>query len=183
MSGTAPGVIGVRPGAPARVLAALSPVVAVALVASRAARDGLSAGPDDPVSPWLVAAATVVAGCWLGWRALTQWAELRPHDLRCRNLVTSFAVDWDRVESLAVLRRGPVVAVDVRIRSHRRRLRIGAATRFAGPDADAALDMVRAHPEARRRLLDDAPAPWGDGGASGRDETDGPDHGGGHPSP
>jgi hypothetical protein len=150
--------IEIRPGAPARVLSVLAPVVAIGLVTWRAARDGLAAGPDDPVSPWLIAVATVLFGCWLGWRALTQWTELTPSDLRCRNLVTSFAVDWDRVEALVVLRRGPVTAIDLRIRSHRRRLRVGAATRFTGDTADAVLDMFRAHPEARRLLLDDA---WG----------------------
>ncbi|UDY36005.1 hypothetical protein [Dermatobacter hominis] len=149
------GVIEIRPGAPARALSVLAPVVAIGLVSWRAVRDGLGSGPDDPVPPWIVAVLTVLFGCWLGWRALTQWTELRPHDLRCRNLVTSFAVDWDRVESLVVLRRGPVTAIDVRIRSHRRRLRIGAATRFSGHAADAVLDMFRAHPEARRLVLDD----------------------------
>ncbi len=159
-------MIRLGPGAPARVLAVLAPVVAVALVAARAARDGLAATPDDPVSPWLLAVLTVGLGCWLGWRALGQRAELAPGDLRCRNLVTAFAVDWDRVESLIVTRRGPIVVIDVRIRSHRRRLRIGAATRFAGDDADAVLDMVKAHPEARHLLLDDSPwrddDPWPD---------------------
>ncbi len=149
-------VIEIRPGAPARALSVAAPVVAIGLVAWRAARDGLASGPDDPASPWIIAIVTIVFGCWLGWRALRQWTELRPHDLRCRNLVTSFAVDWDRVESLVVLRRGPVTAVDVRIRGHRRRLRVGAATRFGGHSADAVLDMFRAHPEARRLLLDDA---------------------------
>ncbi len=105
-------MIRLGPGAPARVLAVLAPVVAVALVAARAARDGLAATPDDPVSPWLLAVLTVGLGCWLGWRALGQRAELAPGDLRCRNLVTAFAVDWDRVESLIVTRRGPIVVID-----------------------------------------------------------------------
>lgn len=71
--------------------------------------------------------ATVAVGGWLSWRALTQGLELGPDGLSCRNLVTSFEVDWDRVESLIVLRRGPLAMVDLRIRSHRRRLRVGAA--------------------------------------------------------
>ncbi len=167
------GVIDIGPGAPARVVAVAAPLVAIGLVAWRAARDGLASGPDDPVSPWIIAVLTIAAGCWLGWRAQRQWAELRPHELRCRNLVTSFAVDWDRVESLVVLRRGPVVAVDIRMRGHRRRLRIGAATRFSGDAADAVLDMLRAHPDARRLLLDDSWEP----------ESDGPDPGDGPSTP
>lgn len=150
------GVIDIGTGAPARVVTLAAPLVAIGLVAWRAARDGLASGPDDPASPWIIAVLTIAAGCWLGWRAQRQWAELRRHDLRCRNLVTSFAVDWDRVESLVVVRRGPLVVIDIRIRGHRRRLRVGAATRFSGDAADAVVDMFRAHPEARRLLLDDS---------------------------
>lgn len=165
-------VIRLGPDAPARVVSVLAPLVAVGLVAARAARDGLVATPDDPVSPWVLAVITVGVGCWLGWRALGQRAELTPQELRCRNLVTSFAIDWERVESLVVLRRGPIVAIDVRIRSHRRRLRIGAATRFAGDSADTVLDMFRAHPEARRLLLDDVDDPdSGPDGDTGRRST------------
>lgn len=153
-SGDRDGVIAIAPGAPARATAVGAPIVAVSLVAWRAMHDGLRAAPDDPVSPWVIAVLTVVVGAWLGWRALTQWTELRRTELCCRNLVSRFAIDWDRVESLVVLRRGPIVAVDVRIHGYRRRLRLGAATRFGGDGADAVLDMFRAHPEARRLLLD-----------------------------
>ncbi len=165
-SGATDGVIALVPGAPARVTAVAAPIVAVALVAWRAVQDGLRAASDDPVSPWVIAVVTVAVGAWLGWRALTQWTELRRNELRCRNLVSRFAVDWDRVESLVVVRRGPVVAIDVRIRGHRRRLRLGAATRFRGDTADAVLDMFRAHPDARRLLLDDA-NDFADGAADG----------------
>ena len=152
--------IPVPAGPPARILAVLIPVVAVALIAARAARDGLRASPDDPVSPWIIAVVTVAVGGWLRWRALTQRAELGPDGLSCRNLVTSFEVDWDRVESLIVLRRGPLAMVDLRIRSHRRRLRVGAATRFSDESAEVVLDQIRAHPDAAARLIDprdDAP--------------------------
>lgn len=141
-------------GAPARITSVLVPLVAIGLVAARAATTGLDARPDDPVSPWLVAALTVVVGCWLGWRSPTQSAELRHDDLRCRNLTMSFHVDWDRVETLLVVRRGPLTFVDVRIRGHRRRMRIGAATRPTGAAADTVVDMIRAHPVAGSLLLD-----------------------------
>lgn len=149
-------VIVVRAAAPARVLAVLVPVAAIALVAARAAGTGLSAGPDDPASPWIVAVATIALGCWLGWRSPSQRAELLPSELRCRNLTSSYAVDWDHVSSLAVVRRGPLVLLEIRVSGHRRRLRIGAATRFAGDSAEVVLDVVRAHPSAGRLLLDDA---------------------------
>ncbi len=155
-SSASDGVIAVVPGLPARVAAVAAPIIAVVLVAWRAMQDGLRSAPDDPVSPWVIALLTIAAGAWLGWRALTQWTELRRNELCCRNLVSRFAVDWDRVESLVVARRGPIVAIDVRIRGHRRRLRLGAATRFSGDAADAVLDMFRAHPDARRLLLDPA---------------------------
>lgn len=141
-------------GPPARVLSLLIPVVAAALVAFRALREGLHSGPDDPVSPWIVAVLTLAVGVWLGRRATTQRAELGSEGLTCRNLVTSFGVDWDRVDSLVVSRRGPLVIVDLRVRSHRRRLRVGAATRFSDESAEAVLDQFRAHPAARARLLD-----------------------------
>lgn len=147
--------IGLRAGVPAKVFSVLAPAAAAGLVVARAASDGLSAGPDDPVSPWIVAIVTLGFGFWLGWRAPTQWARLRPDVLRCRNLVTHLTVDWDRVESLVVVRRGPLTMIEVRVRGHRRRIRIGAATRFSGESADAVIDMVRAHPVALSLLLDD----------------------------
>lgn len=151
-------MIVVRSGAPARLAGVLVPLIAVGLVVARLVASGLSSGPDDPASPWIVAVLTVVVGCVLGWRALSQRAELRPDVLACRNVIGSFAVDWERVESIAVLRRGPLVVFDVRVRGLRRRLRIGAATRYAGVAADAVLDMLRAHPSARTRLVSDGPS-------------------------
>ncbi|MBS1836192.1 MAG: hypothetical protein JST64_00685 [Actinobacteria bacterium] len=148
-------MIVVRPAGPARLLAVLAPAVAILLVGIRAATTGLSAGPDDPASPWIVAVATVLLGCWLGWRAPSQRAELRVSELRCRNLVTSFSVDWAHVRSLVVVRRGPLTLVEVRISGHRRRLRVGAATRFTGESAEVVLDMLRAHPDAGSLLVDD----------------------------
>ena len=141
-------VIVVRPGTPARLLSILVPVAAIALVVLRAATTGLSSGPDDPASPWIVEVVTVALGFWLGWRATRQVAELRPDELRCRNVAASYAVDWDRVESLVVLRRGPVTVLDLRVRGLRRRLRVGAATRISAEEAEAVLDMFRAHPVA-----------------------------------
>jgi hypothetical protein len=55
-----------------------------------------------------------------------------------------------------VLRRWGLVVVDVRVRGMRRRLRLGAATRFGGDEADLVLDVLRAHPAAGALLSDDA---------------------------
>lgn len=148
-------LISIRPGGPARVISVAVPAVAVGLVLARAVGTGLASGPDDPASPWIVAVVTVAVGCWLGWRAPTQRAELRPTELRCRNLATSFTIGWSQVESVVVLRRGPITTVDVRVRGLRRRLRVGAATRFTGHAADAVLDMIRAHPVAGAVLAEE----------------------------
>lgn len=149
--------VSILPGPPARVMAVVAPVVAVVLVGVRAASSGLSATGDDPVSPWIVAVLTVAAGAWLGWRSVTQHAVLGESTLWCRNLVTTFDVEWDRVEDLEVMRRGPVVVVEIRVRSMRRRHRLGAATRFPGENGEAVLDVVAAHPVAGALLVDDRP--------------------------
>lgn len=147
-------MIVLNPAAPARVVAAVAPLAAIGLVAFRALGAGLASGPDDPASPWLVAVVTIALGCWLGWRARTQRAELRPEVLRCRNLTTTFELGWERAEAVVVSRRGPITVFDVRVRGLRRRLRIGAATRLSGSGADVVIDMIRAHPVAGDLLLD-----------------------------
>jgi hypothetical protein len=151
------GVITLRPGPPAWFVTVVAPVVAIGLVGARAASSGLSATSDDPVSPWIIAVLTIVVGVWLSYRSTTQRAELRDAGLVCRNLMTTFDVDWDRVDELEVVRRGPLVIVEIRVRSLRRRLRLGAATRFSGDDAEAVLDMIRAHPAAGALLVEDQP--------------------------
>lgn len=145
------------PGPPAWAAAVAAPVVALALVAFRLWTSGLRSGPDDPVPPTLLAVFTVGLALVLSWRALTQRAVLDDAGLACRNLVVSFEVDWDRVEELAVVRRPGVVLVEIRILHLRRRHRLGAATRFPGPEAEAVLDVLRAHPAARERLVEPAP--------------------------
>lgn len=147
-------MIVVRSGSPARVLAVLAPAIAVGLVVGRALLSGLSSRPEDPVSPWIVAVVTIAVGFWLGWRAPSQRAELRPDELRSRNLTTTFSVEWDRIEAILVERRGPLSVVDIRAVGMRRRLRIGAATRFTGDGPEVVLDMFRAHPMASDLLLE-----------------------------
>ena len=132
--------------------------MAVALIAYRAAGSGLSAGPDDPVSPLVVAAFTLVGALVVSFRALTQDASLGETSLRCRNVLSNFEVEWARVESLEVRRRLGLVIVEVRIRGLRRRHRLGAATRFAGHESEAVLDVLRAHPSAGMLLIEDPAA-------------------------
>lgn len=160
MSGDAPaagpGDIVLRPGPPAWATAVLAPVVAVALVAYRTVGSGLARTADDPVPPWILAVLTVAVGCALAWRSLTQRAALGPDALHSRNLTTSFSVDWDRIDHLDVLRRWGLVVIDVRIRGMRRRLRLGAATRFGGDESELVLDVLRAHPAAAALLVEHA---------------------------
>jgi hypothetical protein len=151
---TRPGAIEIGPGPPAFLAALGAPVVAVALIASRAASSGLSAGPDDPIPPMLVAVLTVVVALVLSWRCLTQRASLDIDVLRCRNALVTFEIPWEQVERLDIVHRLGIVVIDVRIMRFRRRHRIGAATRLSGAEAEAMLDMLRAHPVAASLLHD-----------------------------
>ncbi len=146
------GTVSIHGGAPSVALAALLPLVSLALIWRGATGSGLSATDADPVSPWLVAAATLVGGLALGWRALTQRAELSSEGLRCRNLTHSFAAPWDRVERIDVVHRLGLVGYEVHLHGLRRRHRIGAATRFAGDEAAVVADLVAAHPAASSKL-------------------------------
>ena len=136
-----------------------APLAAVALVGFRMATEGLAAGTEDPVSPVVLAVATVVAGLVLGWRAATQRAEFDDDGIRCRNLVVGFSVDWDLVESVVVHRRGPVQLVELHLTHLRRHHRVGAATRFVGgDDADRVLATLASLPLVADRLVVDDPA-------------------------
>ena len=159
MTGVPPVPVGMtlRPGPPAWAMAAAIPTLAVGLVVYRAATSGLAATADDPVPPWVLAVLTVLVGCGLAWRAVTQRADLAEGGLVCRNLVTTFHVGWDRLDRLEVVRRPGLVVVDVHVHGLRRRHRVGAATRFPGDESDAVLDVVRAHPRAGALLVDDEP--------------------------
>jgi hypothetical protein len=141
----------VRPGPPAWLLAVLVPVAAVVVVLWR----GLERGPGEPAPPWVVAVLTVVLALGVAWRAVTQFVALGPDRLTCRNVLVSFEVPWERVEALDVERKAGVVLVAVRVQHLRRTHRLGAATRFAGHEAEAVLDRLRAHPVARRLLVED----------------------------
>ena len=147
-----PGAVSIHGGAPSVALAALLPLVSVALIWRGATGSGLSATESDPVSPWLVAAATLVGGLLLGWRAMTQRAELSSEGLHCRNLTHSFTAPWDRVERIEVVQRFGLVGYEVHVQGLRRRHRIGAATRFAGDEAAVVADLLAAHPGASSKL-------------------------------
>jgi hypothetical protein len=142
------GSLDLRPGPPAWALAVLAPLVAAALLLYRAAGPGFARTADDPVSPWWVVGPTLVLAVWVSWRAVTQSATLDDEALRCRNLSSTFEVGWPDVEELEVVRRPGLVLVEIRFRTVRRSHRLGAATRFAGEEAEAVLDVIRAHPVA-----------------------------------
>jgi hypothetical protein len=152
--------IEITPGVPAWLLALAAPAGAIGLIWYRAAGSGLSAGPDDPIPPVIVAIVTVVVALVVSWRSLSQRARLSPTSLVCRNVLVTYDVPWEAVEALDVVHRPGLVVIDVRIRGLRRRHRLGAATRAPGGDADAVLDLVSAHPVAAGLLRDperDAP--------------------------
>lgn len=146
----------IRPGPPGLLLAVLFPLGASGLVVFRAITSGLQATPDDPVPPTVIAVATIFGSLLAGWRSFTQRAELEPGHLRCRNLSASYLVAWDRIERLEVVRRPGLVFWRVHVAGLRRPHRLGPASRFPGPEADAVLDIVRSHPGAGP-LIDDEP--------------------------
>ena len=143
MSGTADNpVLILRGGLPSWLLAGAAPVVALALLGQRLAADGFRRQQGEPASPWLVAAVTVVLAAFVTWRALTQRAEVHRDRVRCRNLLVTFEVDWADVERLEVVRRLGLAAVEIHVRNLRRRHRLGAATRFAGPESQELLGLL-----------------------------------------
>ncbi|MHB1139776.1 MAG: hypothetical protein ACYC2O_12530 [Microthrixaceae bacterium] len=141
-------------GPPAWVLAAVLPLGAIGLIWFRTSQSGLSAGPDDPVPPIVVAGLTLVAALVLAWRALTQRAVLDGSGLRSRNLTVTYRLEWEKVERLDVVERPGLQIIEVRMRGMRRRHRIGAATRFSGDEAHTVLDALRAHHIARELVRD-----------------------------
>jgi len=145
-----------RGGSPAWLTAALLPIAALGLVANRLSGNGMEQGIGEPVAPWLIAIFTVVGGLVLAWRAATQRTELAADVLVCRNLLVSFEVPWTHIEQLVVRRRLGLVVVDVRVHRLRRMHRIGAATRFAGQESEAVLNILARHESAGALLSSDA---------------------------
>lgn len=145
-----------RANRPAQLLAVLAPALAVALVMLAARRGGLSGAESDPVAPWVVAVCTVLGASFLSWRALRQVATLCADGVASRNVAGSFRASWNQVEEIRVLHRGPLVLVELRLSGLQRWSRLGAATRFAGHDAEEMVDALSAHPEVAARLV----TPW-----------------------
>ncbi|MFM7064068.1 MAG: hypothetical protein ACKO04_11340 [Actinomycetes bacterium] len=158
MSGPGDGpVLVLRGGLPSWLLAAGAPVVALALLGQRLAVDGLRQQDGEPVSPWLVAVLTLGVAAFVTVRALSQRAEVHAERVRCRNLLVTFEVEWADVERLEVVRRLGLVVVEVHVRHLRRHHRLGAATRFSGPDADELLGLLGSVPAAGALLAQAAP--------------------------
>ncbi|MEI2699274.1 MAG: hypothetical protein V9E94_13395 [Microthrixaceae bacterium] len=76
----------IEPAGPARALAVLLVVAAVALVTIGTLRGGLERAADDPVPPWTIAVLTVLGGLVLAWRALTQSVVIGGDGLVIRNV-------------------------------------------------------------------------------------------------
>jgi hypothetical protein len=147
----------IRPGPPAFLLGVATPVAGALLVLAAAARGDLAATPSDPVPPVAVAVVTLLGCVALGRRAMTQRAVLGVSALRCRNVLAGFAVEWDRIEAIEVVRRPALLRVDLHVRDLRRRQRVGAATRFDERSFDDVLAVLRGHPSAAGLLVDDGP--------------------------
>lgn len=152
-AGPGPSVV-LHPGPPAWVLAAMLPLLAIALIWFRTAQSGLGSGPDDPAPPVLIAAVTLIGVLGLAWRSLTQRAVLDEDGLHSRNLSVTYHVEWERIERLDIVHRPGLQIIEVRIHGLRRRHRLGAATRLPGEEAHAVLDALRAHPRAAELLED-----------------------------
>lgn len=162
-------VLVLRGGLPSWLMAGAAPVVALALLGQRLAADGFRRQQGEPASPWLVAAVTVALAVFVTWRALTQRAEVHRDRVRCQNLLVTFEVDWADIERLEVVHRLGLAVVEIHVRNLRRRHRLGAATRCAGPESEELLGLLGSVPAAGV-LLD-------------RDGHSEQDHGGNDPAP
>ncbi|MFN7148374.1 MAG: hypothetical protein ACK4V6_02725, partial [Microthrixaceae bacterium] len=130
-----------------------APALALVLISVAASRGGLERTEADPVSPWVVAAITLLGAVWLGWRAVTQAAVFDRDGLRSRNVTGTLRVGWADVEELRVATRTGVSVVEARVVGVRRWARIGAATRFAGEGAEEVRRAIERH-GAAGALLD-----------------------------
>ena len=157
-------VLVLRGGLPSWLLAGAAPVVALALLGQRLAADGFHQQEGEPASPWLVALLTLVLAGFVTWRALTQRAEVHRDRVRCQNLLVTFEVDWADVERLEVVHRLGLAVVEVHVRNLRRHHRLGAATRFAGPESEALLGLLGSVPAAGALLARAGQGPGQDHG-------------------
>lgn len=139
----------IHAGAPARLSALGAVVGAVVLVGAAAARGGLS-GEGELVSPWIIAVLTFVGAGWVAWRALTQVVEIDASGATVRNLSSTFRVEWHQVDLVARRNRLGCIGIEVGVTGLRRRLTLGAATRFAGEDADEIAALLAGHPSVGR---------------------------------
>ena len=155
MHPTDPPTLRIDAGAPARLLGAAIPCVAVLLVAYGAARGAMAPSADSPVSPWIVAVLTLAGSILLSWRALAQEAVLDDEGLFSRNLTSTLRLHWSVVEELRCVRRAGMVAVEIHLCGSRRHLRLGAATRWQGLQADLVVAALAAHPRAGALLVHD----------------------------
>jgi hypothetical protein len=147
----------IEPGGPARVLAVLLPIGAILLVAVGSARGAMARTAEDPLPPWFVAVLTVAGAAVLGRRAWTQRATLDRDGIVSRNLTSTVRLPWSTVESLHCLHRTGVLIVEIRLAGTRRRLRLGPATRWWGPEAERMIRDLESHPCAGALVERDGP--------------------------
>lgn len=145
----------IEPAGPARAVAVVLPVVAVALVAIGWLRGGMERGVDDPVPPWVVALVTVSVGLVLAWRALTQTVVMTGEGMVIRNVISTSRVHWSVVEELRPVSRPGLTTVELHLRGTRRRSHLGAATRWGEAGAAEVLGVLASH-EVAGELLEGA---------------------------
>lgn len=145
----------IEPAGPARALAVLLVVAAVALVTIGTLRGGLERAADDPVPPWTIAVLTVLGGLVLAWRALTQSVVIGGDGLVIRNVSSTSRLHWSAVEELRPVSRPGLSTIEVHLRGTRRRHHLGAASRWGGAGADEVVGLLAAHRVAGE-LLDGA---------------------------
>lgn len=147
--------LSIPPAAPARLLAAVIPLVAVLLVVAGASRGAMERTADDPVSPWIIAVLTLAGAVLLSWRALTQHATLDDELLVSRNLTSTARLHWSTIEELRCVHRPGLVLVEIHLHGTRRRFRLGAATRWPGAGSEQVVQLLAAHPRAGALLVRD----------------------------
>lgn len=138
----------IKPGGPARALASALPLGAVALVIVGASRGGFVVTPDDPLAPAFVAVLAIAGSLLLAWRAVTQIVVIDDDGIVARNVTATIRMHWTTIEELRQVSRPGAVMIDAHLRGSRRRLHLGAATRWNEEQAARVLGAIRAHPVA-----------------------------------
>lgn len=121
-------------------------MVVVGALRNGLGRSVLEEGVHDPVPPWGVAVLTVLGAAFLAWRVLTQEVVISSAGLVVRNMSSTVRLHWSTIEELRRVDRPGLSVIEVHLRGTRRKLHMGAATRWNDDSADEVAGLIASHP-------------------------------------